>query len=40
MPIVREVCRVVFEGKPPQRAVADLMERAAKEEHESWTSGA
>ena len=32
MPIVREVCAVLFEGKPPQRAVTDLMERAAKDE--------
>ncbi len=32
MPIVREVCAVLFEGKAPARAVADLMERAAKDE--------
>lgn len=32
MPIVREVCAVLFEVKPPQRAVTDLMERAAKDE--------
>jgi glycerol-3-phosphate dehydrogenase (NAD(P)+) len=32
MPIVREVCAVLFDGKPPRQAVADLMERAAKEE--------
>jgi len=32
MPIVREVCAVLFEGKEPRRAVADLMERAARPE--------
>jgi len=32
MPIVREVCAVLFEGKSPQQAVADLMVRAAKDE--------
>ena len=32
MPIVREVCAVLFEGKDPQRAVSDLMERAARPE--------
>ncbi len=32
MPIVREVCAVLFDGKPPKRAVADLMERAARPE--------
>ena len=32
MPIVREVCAVLFEGKDPRRAVADLMERAARPE--------
>ena len=32
MPIVREVCAVLFDGKDPRRAVADLMERAARHE--------
>ena len=32
MPIVREVCAVLFEGKSPQQAVTDLMVRAAKDE--------
>ena len=32
MPIVQEVCAVLFEGKPCRRAVSDLMERVAKEE--------
>jgi glycerol-3-phosphate dehydrogenase len=32
MPIVREVCAALFEGKSPQQAVADLMVRAAKDE--------
>ena len=32
MPIVREVCAVLFEGKDPRRAVTDLMERAARPE--------
>lgn len=32
MPIVREVCAVLFEGKPCRRAVTDLMERAARAE--------
>ena len=32
MPIVREVCAVLFEGKDPRRAVTDLMERAARQE--------
>lgn len=32
MPIVREVCAVLFDGKPCRRAVADLMERGPKEE--------
>lgn len=32
MPIVREVCAVLFEGKSPEQAVSELMERAAKEE--------
>src|SRR5207249_3529029 len=30
MPIVREVCAVLFEGKDARRAVTDLMERAAR----------
>src|SRR5881409_396235 len=32
MPIVREVCAVLFEGKSPKQAVTDLMVRAAKDE--------
>lgn len=32
MPIVREVCAVLFEGKEPRKAVTDLMERAARAE--------
>jgi glycerol-3-phosphate dehydrogenase len=32
MPIVRAVYEVLFEGKPCRQAVADLMERTAKEE--------
>jgi glycerol-3-phosphate dehydrogenase (NAD(P)+) len=32
MPIAREVCAVLFEGKDPRRAVTDLMERAARPE--------
>ena len=32
MPIVREVCAVLFEGKKPVRAVSELMERAARHE--------
>jgi len=32
LPIVREVCAVLFEGKDPRRAVSDLMERAARPE--------
>jgi len=32
MPIVREVCAVLFEGKEPRQALADLMERAARPE--------
>jgi glycerol-3-phosphate dehydrogenase (NAD(P)+) len=32
MPIVREVCALLFEGKAPRRAAADLMERSAKAE--------
>jgi glycerol-3-phosphate dehydrogenase (NAD(P)+) len=35
MPIVQEVCAVLFEGKPCARAVADLMERSAKAEAEA-----
>lgn len=34
MPIVQAVCAVLFEGKSPRVAVAELMERAAKEEAE------
>lgn len=32
MPIVREVCAVLFENKEPRRAVSELMERAARPE--------
>jgi glycerol-3-phosphate dehydrogenase (NAD(P)+) len=32
MPIVREVCAVLFERKDPRQAVAELMERAARQE--------
>lgn len=32
MPIVQAVCAVLFEGKAPNRAVVDLMERAPKSE--------
>ncbi len=32
MPIVQEVCLVLFDGKSPRQAVTDLMERAAKGE--------
>ncbi len=32
MPIVKEVCAVLFEGKACEQAVRDLMERGAKEE--------
>jgi len=32
MPIVQEVCAVLFDGKPCRRAVSGLMERVAKEE--------
>lgn len=32
MPIVNEVCSVLFAGKSPRQAVTDLMERTAKEE--------
>lgn len=34
MPIVQEVAAVLFEGKPPDQAVRDLMNRTAKEEVE------
>ncbi|HJU03930.1 MAG TPA: NAD(P)H-dependent glycerol-3-phosphate dehydrogenase [Nitrospiraceae bacterium] len=34
MPIVKEVCCVLFEGKAPRQAVSELMERAAKDEAE------
>lgn len=39
MPVVREVCAVLFEHKPCAKAVTDLMERAAKAETEFWPSG-
>ncbi len=32
MPIAREVARVLFEGKAPRQAIADLMDRALKAE--------
>jgi glycerol-3-phosphate dehydrogenase (NAD(P)+) len=32
MPICREICAILFEGKSPQEAVADLMGRALKSE--------
>lgn len=32
MPIVEQVCAVLFKGKSPRQAVTDLMERAAKPE--------
>ena len=32
MPIVREVCAVLFNQKEPRRAVSELMERAARQE--------
>jgi len=32
LPIAREVARVLFEGKAPRQAIADLMERALKAE--------
>ena len=32
MPIVQEVCAVLFESKEPRRAVSELMERAARHE--------
>lgn len=32
MPIVREVCAVLFDGKEPARAVSELMERTARHE--------
>lgn len=36
MPIVQEVCAVLFEGKDCRQAVSDLMERSAKDEINSW----
>ncbi len=33
LPITREIARVLFEGKPPRQAIADLMERTLKSEH-------
>ena len=39
VPIVREVCAVLFEHKPCAKAVTDLMERAAKAETEASPSG-
>lgn len=33
MPICNEVYRILYEGKPPREAVADLMSRALKSEH-------
>jgi glycerol-3-phosphate dehydrogenase (NAD(P)+) len=38
LPIAREVANVLFEAKPPQQAVADLMERELKAEQ--WGGGA
>ena len=35
MPIVQEVCAVLFDGKSCHRAVSDLMERSAKDEMEA-----
>ena len=32
MPICREVHRVLFEGKPPQQAIRDLMTRDLRDE--------
>src|SRR5438105_2329921 len=32
MPIVREVCAVLFTGKTARQAASDLMERAARQE--------
>jgi glycerol-3-phosphate dehydrogenase (NAD(P)+) len=32
LPIAREVAAVLFQGKPPRQAVADLMERELKAE--------
>ncbi|MBI3780180.1 MAG: glycerol-3-phosphate dehydrogenase, partial [candidate division NC10 bacterium] len=34
MPICREICAILFEGKSPREAVADLMTRALKSEEE------
>jgi glycerol-3-phosphate dehydrogenase (NAD(P)+) len=39
MPIVREVCAVLFEHKACAKAVADLMERAAKTETDATLPG-
>jgi len=39
MPIVTQVCRVLFDGHSPRAAVGELMERAAKDETERWTNG-
>jgi glycerol-3-phosphate dehydrogenase (NAD(P)+) len=39
MPIVREVCAVLFENKSCARAVTDLMERAARGETEASPTG-
>lgn len=38
MPIVGEVCAVLFDGKSCRQAVADLMERGAKEELAHFTA--
>ena len=35
MPVVREVCAVLFEGKTPRTAMSDLMERAARSERDA-----
>jgi len=34
MPITEEICRVLFEGKPPREAARDLMSRSLKDEEE------
>lgn len=39
MPIVEEVCHVLFEGKNPGEAVNDLMNRTGKEEVDDWPKG-
>lgn len=36
MPIVDEVCKVLFEEKDPRRAVGDLMNRSGKDEVGDW----